>query len=262
MAMLTLCSQASFAEKKAKKEKKEMTWEWDGTKSGNATIDDYLVNIDTLYTKVQAYKGEMESFDFKDDTLYINGKIYVMTHMTDAQGQLVSRARVNWQCAQAYGEGTQIILDMTNAGLSSATAALALPQLGLKAFSFGKYVKGGPVIIEQGVKAIKEVRGTYMKNSRKWKSMKDGAIEDAASIGYTGFTDDVVKKLNKCYYIKEMTHDDPEYAETIKKFTGKTPEEIARENEEVARQIASATELPDDKTRRLEELPKMDDDED
>ena len=237
-----------------------MKWEWDGTKSGNTTIDDYLVNIDTLYTKVQAYKDEMSSFEFKFDTLYINEKVYVMTHMVDAEGKLVSRSRVNWQCAQAYAEGTQIILDMTNAGLSSASAALALPQLGLKALSFGKYVKGGPVIIEQGVKAIKEVRGAYMRSSRQWKAMKDGAIEDASSIGYAGFTDDVVKKLNKCYYIKPMEQDDPEYAETIKRFTGKTPEEIVRENEEFARQIAAATELPEDKTRRLDQLPKVPDD--
>lgn len=259
LALLTIGSQIEVSAQKKKKEKakKEMKWEWDGTKSGNTVIDNYLVNIDTLYTKVKAYKEDMASFDMKDDTLYVNGKVYIMTHMVDNTGQLVSRARVNWQCAQAYLEGTNIILDMTNAGLSSANAALELPQLGLNALKFGKYVKGGPVIISEGTTAIKEVRGKYMSNSRKWKAMKDGAIADASSIGYEGFTPEVVKKLNKCYYIKEMRQDDPEYAEVIARFTGKAPEDIAKENQEIAQKIQDTTILPDDKTKQLEQLPEV-----
>lgn len=259
LALLTIGSQVEISaqKKKKEKEKKEMKWEWDGTKSGNEVIDNYLVNIDTLYTKVKAYKDDMASFDMKDDTLFVNGKIYIMTHMVDNTGQLISRGRVNWQCAQAVAEGTNIVLDMTNAALSSGKAALELPKLGLKALSFGKYVKGGPVIISEGTKAIKEVRGKYMSNSRKWKAMKDGAIEDATSIGYTDFNSAVVEKLNKCYYIKEMRQDDPEYAEVIARFTGKSPEEIAKENQEIAQKIQNSTVLPDEKTKQLEQLPEI-----
>lgn len=248
-ALVTLFSQDLRA--------KEVKWDWDGTKSGNEKIDNYLVNIDTLYDKVQAYKESMGSFDMKDDTLYMNDKVYVMTHMESNTGELVSRSRVNWQCAQAGLEGGLIILDMTNASLSSASVALELPKLGLKALKFGKYVKGGPAVISEGIKSIKAIRGQYMSNSRKWKSMKDGAIQDPSTIGYEGFTESVVKKLNKCYYIKEIREDDPEYAEIIARYKAKDPESIAQENKDLAEKLDSSTVLPEEKNKEMDELPDL-----
>lgn len=236
---------------------KEIKWDWDGKTSGNEKIDNYLVNIDTLYNKMQAYKESMSSFEMKDDTLFVNGKIYVMTHMESITGDLVSRSRVNWQCAQAGLEGGLIILDMTNASLSSASAVLELPNLGLKALKFAKYVKGGPAIISEGIKTIKSIRGQYMSNSRKWKSMKDGAIEDPSTIGYDGFTPEIVKKLNKCYYIKEVREDDPEYPEIIARYKTKDPEVISQENKAFADKLDSSTVLPEDKSKELDEVPDL-----
>lgn len=257
LAMLTFGNQVLYAGKKEKKEKKELKWDWDGTMSGNATIDNYLLTIDTLYNRVQVYKETMGSYDMLDDTLFVNEKVYIMTHMANSSGELVSRSRVNWQCAQAVLEGGLIILDMTNAGLSSATAALELPNLGLKALKFGKYVKGGPAVISEGIKSIKSMRGQYMANSRKWKAMKDGAIEDPTTIGYDGFTPEIVKKLNKCYYIKEMREDDPEYAEVIARYKAKDPEVIAQENKDFADKLDSTTVLPEDKSKELDEVPDL-----
>lgn len=261
LAFFTLSGTINAQKKKDKNStnRKELKWDWDGTKSGNATIDKYLFEIDTLYNRVITYKDSIDCFNMCYDTLYVNDKIYVMAHMSDSEGRLVSRSRVNWQCAEAYTQGTNIILDMTNAGLSSASAALALPELGLNAFKFGKYVKGGPAVISEGIKAIKEVRGKWLTNSRNWKSMKDGALPDAAVIGYDGFSDNVIKKLNKCYYIKEINEENQDYAEIIEIRKNKTPEQIAAEAEAIAKQIEAGIVLPEDETKQKEDLPNLDD---
>ena len=255
LVLLTMGSQMEVSA--AKKEKKGLKWEWDGTKSGNKTIDDYLVQIDTLYNKVQEYQKSIDSYVMKDTTLQLNGKWYQIAWMEDSQGQILTRATVNWQCVQAYTLGANIILDMTNAGLGSATASLALPELGLKALKFGKYVKGGPAVISEGTKAIKAVRGKWIANSRQWKAMKDGAIEDPSTIGYEGFSTNFIEKLNKCFYIKEVKEDDPTYQEIVKSNEGKSAEEIAKDAQGWTNQMEQATVLPEDKSKALDETPDL-----
>lgn len=210
LALLTLGSQMEVAaEKKEKKakEKKALKWEWDGkTLSGNETIDTYIKTIDTLYNKVQSYAKNMSQYEMvtrivEDKT---TGKKYEMAYMLDDQGNLVTRGTVNWQCVEAVMQGTNIVLDMTNAGLMSANAALTLPQLGLNALKFGKYVKGGPAVISAGVKAIKDVRAVWLSNSRTWKDMKVDAVADVKSLNLEGMTDELAEKLNKCIYIREV----------------------------------------------------------
>lgn len=256
LALLTLGSQVQVTaqkKEKEKKEKKELKWDWDGTLSKNEEIDKYLLTIDTLYNKVQAYKETFGTFSIVSDTFSVNNKIYAISCLADETGQIISRARVNWQFAQAYADGALILLDMTNAGLMSANAALTLPKLGLGAIKFAKYVKGGPAVISKGTSAIKEIRGKCLKNSRRWKEMKEGALEDAASIGYEGFNDQILKKLNKCYYVKEITEDDPEYAEIIAKYKNMTADEIASQCQGVAQKIENTTVLPEDKSKETEE---------
>ena len=255
LALLTMGSQMEVSA--AKKEKNGLKWEWDGTKSGNETIDKYLLQIDTLYNKVQEYQKSIDSYVMKDTTLQFNGKWYQIAWMEDSQGQILTRATVNWQCVQAYTLGANIILDMTNAGLGSANAAMALPQLGLKALKFGKYVKGGPAVISEGTKAIKTVRGKWIANSRQWKAMKDGAIEDPSTIGYKGFSTSFIEKLNKCFYIKEVKEDNPTYQEIVKKNEGKSADEIAKDASGWTSQMEQATVLPEDKSKALDETPNL-----
>lgn len=260
LSLFVLCAQVQVsAQKKEKKEKakKEIKWEWDGTKSGNQKIDNYLVQIDTVYRNVREYQNNLESFVLKDTVLCINNKYYEFAWMENSQGEMLTHASVNWQFWYASLTGTKIILDMTNASLASANAALELPSLGLSAFKFAKYVKGGPAVISSGINAIKAVRGKWIANSRKWKAMKDGAVKDPSTIGYDGFSEELIATLNKCVYIKEVKEDAPEYEEIIKKFTGKTSEEIAAENEGFATEIAAATILPEEKSKALDELPDL-----
>ena len=225
LALFTLGTalQAATMAKKDKKEKKELKWEWDGTLSGDTVIDNYLRNIDTLYRNVIEYRETITAYDFRTDTLEINGKHYVLAYMLNKDGNFVTRGTVNWQCAQAVMNAVNIALDMTNASLSSATAALALPGLGLKAFSFGKYVKGGPAVIAQGLKTVKTMRGQWLDNSRTWKDLKKGAIADPSTLNY--FDAAALEKLNKCCYLKEIVQTDPTYQAVVESQETKSTEQ-------------------------------------
>ena len=257
LALLTLGSQMEVAaqkKEKAKKEKKELKWEWDGkTLSGNKEIDNYIKTIDTLYTRVQTYKDSLDSYTLESKAFELNGKKYELAYMLNSEGQLVTRGQVNWQCVQAVLQGTNIVLDMTNAGLMSANAALTLPQLGLKALSFGKYVKGGPAVISQGTKAIKAVRKKWKKNARRWKEMKVDAIEDPKSLNFEGMTDELAKKLNKCCYIKEIK----ETSET--KEEDKSEAQVIGDAKETFNIIAKAEQAKEDARKDAENMEGYDD---
>ena len=245
LALFTLgtAAQAGTMAKKDKKDKKELKWEWDGTLSGDTVIDNYLQNIDTLYRNVIAYRDDISAFDFRTDTLEINGKNYILAYMLNKDGNLVTRGTVNWQCAQAVMNGVNIVLDMTNAGLSSATAALALPGLGLKALSFGKYVKGGPAVIAQGIKTVKTMRGQWIANSRTWKDLKSGAIEDPSKLNY--FDASALEKLNKCCYLKEIVETDPTYNTVVERLQTKSAEQREADAKAAAELLSNTTIAPE-----------------
>ncbi len=252
LALLMAGGTLTFAAKKEKKPKKEITWNWDGTKSGNKTIDDYLVCIDTIYRNIQLYKEETESYQMKIDTLVIGGKYYAVAYMLNKEGELVTRGQVNWQCADAITNGVGIVLDITNAQLSTATAVLALPELGLSAFTFGKYVKGGAAVFAKGIKEIKTIRGTWVGNSRKWKSLKNGAIQDPASLNY--FDEASLAKLNKCCYIKEILPEDKAYTTIVEQKKAKSEEELKAEADAFAQQFAQRNVAPEDAKKKLDDI--------
>lgn len=235
----TLEMTAQKKEKKEKKAKKELKWEWDGTKSGNETIDNYLLTIDTLYNRVISYRDSIDAFQFKCETLEIGGKYYQMAWMLNPEGQLVTQGQVNYQCFKACGDGLNIVLDMTNAGLQSVNAALALPSLGLNALKFGKYVKGGPAVIAQGLTTVKTMRGTWISNLKTWRGLKNGALDEAQVRELGIFNDDAVKKITKCVYIKLIDPADPEYTDVETIMKSKTDEEKEAVAKAYADQIAS-----------------------
>jgi len=251
----TICTVQAAKEKK-EKAKKEIKWDWDGTKSGNATIDDYLVCIDTTYRNIKQYKEEMEDYQFVDTTLFINGKYYAVAYMLNSKGELVTRGQVNWQCAQAVLTGVNLVLDITNAQLATANALLELPNLGLNALKFAKYVKGGPAVFTQGIKEIKTIRGQWITNSKKWKSLKNGAIEDPSSLNY--YDEATLAKINKCIYIKEIQADDPEYKEKIEQMKAKSEEQLLADSKAWGQQIEQIALAPEDAKKVLDNI---DDDE-
>ena len=252
VAMLTLGTTLNATPATKEKKKKEIKWDWDGTRSGNATIDNYLVTIDKTYKEIQQYKETMDNYRMAGDTISINGKYYAVAYMLNAQNEMVTRGQVNWQCANAVADGLNIVLDITNAQLLTADAVLELPELGLKAFSFGKYVKGGAVIFTQGIKEIKAVRGQWVANSKKWKALKNGAIEDPASLNY--FDEAALKKLNKCCYIKEILPEDEAYTAIVEQKQAKSEDELKAEAEAFAQQFAQYNVAPEDASKSLDDI--------
>lgn len=257
LAVLTLGSQVQIAaqkKEKSKKEKEELKWEWDGTKSNNETIDKYLVTIDSLYNRVLSYRDSINAYEYKDTMITIGGENYIFAYMLNPEGQYVTRGQVNWQCAQALMEGVNLVLDLTNAGLGSVNAALALPSLGLNALKFGKYVKGGPAVITQGVKMVKIIRGTWIGNSKHWKEMKADAMsaEEVAKLGI--FSNDAVKKLNKCFYVKKLPSTDPTYQKEIKRQLSKSQDELDEEAKKFAAEVAQTLQTSEDKSKELDDI--------
>ena len=255
LALLTLGGTLEVAaQKKEKKPKKELKWEWDGVKSGNETIDKYLLTIDTLYNRVISYRDSVDKYVFKKDTLGINGKYYEIARMINADGQLVTQGEVNFQCYTACMDGLSIVLAMTNAGLQSANAALALPQLGLNALKFAKYVKGGPAVISQGLTTVKTIRGKWITNLKDWRKMKAGALSEneLRSLGY--FDDASIKKIMKCIYVTEIKPGEPEYQQVQTVMKNKTEEEKKAEAEAYAQVIANSEVAKEDARRTMQEV--------
>lgn len=249
LAMLTLGSQMEVTAQK---------WEWDGKLSNNETIDNFLLKTDTLYNRVKSYRENISSFQFVSDTLVINDKNYLLVYMLNSDGNIVTRGTVNWQLAGALLNSTAIVMDMTTALLSATSAALELPKLGLKALKFTKYVtKGAPSVIKEGLSTIRAIRGTYIGNTRTWKGMKEGAVEDPSSLNY--FSDEALSILNKCCYIKEINKLDPEYEAVEEWKINKTPEEIEAAGNLFKEKFELLAIAPEIEGQAMDELPDDDD---
>ena len=200
---------------KKKKEKKPFTWELPNPLSGNADIDEYLLACDTLWNDIQKYSESMTTYTYKEDTLRnVNGADYVMAHMENATGEYLTRGAVAWQLVEAVTTGAEIVLDATNIGLQTAVATMALPELGMKAFTFGKYLKAGPKIIAMGGKEIKELATIRRAQLQSWKATKKDAV-DAKDLGV--WNEEQLKSLAKCCFIKKLdTNTTRELTETEK----------------------------------------------
>lgn len=212
---------------KKKKEKKAYEWKWDGELSGNETVDGYLLSCDTLWTEIQSYRKDIDQFDYVEDTLTIHDKTYLVVHLENKEGQIFTTGTANWQLFQSVMSGLNIVLSSTQIGLQTASATLSLPQLGLKALSFGKYVKAGPNIIGIGMKEIKGIVEQRRYQWGQWKQAKEGAVDaetiDWASLGLSA--EMPVDKLKKCFFIKEVTPQAENYEEIITIQQNKTDEQ-------------------------------------
>lgn len=222
MAMLMMVPMGVTAQKKEKKKKEKKAYEWKMPEqlSGDATIDEYLLSCDTLWNKVQSYTENMTTYIYKVDTLWnVNGAHYIMAHMETTGGQYLTRSAANWQLVEAITTGAEIVLDATNIGLQTASATMSLPNLGLKALSYAKYVKAGPNIIAKAGKEIKELASFRRSQWQSWKAMKTDAV-DASTLGL--WNEEQLKALEKCCFIKKL---DTTTAREL------TPEELAAQEQ-------------------------------
>jgi hypothetical protein len=234
------------------KEKKKYEWNWDGTKSGNEDFDEYLLKVDTLWNKIKTYHETLDKFTYKEDTLSVDGKYYVVAYMTTDEGQYVTRSTVNWQFSEAILQSSQIVLDATDAALLTTSATMALPSLGLNALSFGKYLKGGPVVIGRGTGEMKTVWSLRKQQAKRWKAMKEDAV-DPSTLSLN-LTESQVKLLNKCAFIKEYNETSDDYQMISEVQKNKTEEQLQAERDAFANSLASAIILPEDEAKMLDDI--------
>lgn len=236
---------------KKSKEKKEYVWDWNGERSGDKDFDEYLVKINELWKMMDTYQAKFGSYNYVEDTLQINGKLYIMAHMEDANKSVVTRGTVNWLFANSISTGVSIVLDATSASLLTTSATLALPLLGLKAVKFGKYLKGGPMVINKGVKDIGAMTKQTKLNLRSWRSLKNGAV-DPETLNY--FSEQALKTMKRCYYVKEIVKTAPTYTVIEQRLKDKTPAEIEAEANRIGQEIAQQMVLPEDANKDLDDL--------
>lgn len=225
---------------KKKKEKKEFVWALPDP-SGDENIDDYLLSCDTLYHKITTYKDSLSHYKYQEAAFTVDGKDYLFKCMIDSvNNQFLSYGMGRWQVAQGIMAGANIVLDATTLSMKTATAALSLPGLGLKAMKYFKPVKDlGPHVIGMGLKEIPAIKKECQNTMRKYGNAKKTAIAPEA------LTPAVREHL-----ITELGID----AGTFEKWYGKyifIAEDIQEATEGTENQIVEKTEAEKDAGNKL-----------
>ena len=235
--------------KKKKKAKKEFVWDWDHVKSGNEDVDEYLLACDTLWNDITQYQENITAYEFKEDTFKLGDKYYVMAWMQTKDNALLTKSAANWQLVESITSGVSIVANSVQIAAQTATATISLPSLGLKALSYGKYVKAGPIIIGKAGKEIKEIVLLRKEQMKKWKAMRQDAIEPATL--FPDMDPNLLNKLSKSYFIKELKPEEAGYDEIKTIMEQKSPEELAQDQKEWLAALEAKTELPEDAQKTL-----------
>lgn len=177
----------NFVDKKEKKEKKKKAkkpyvWVMPAL-TGNKDFDDYLKLCDDLNNKIVAYSDSIVFYEVAEiHVIDESGEKDIQYHVVDSAGNLRSANKAfqqNFDLVMAY---PLIALDMTNLGLASTSASLALADLGLNAISYGKYIKAGPILIGRGGKEMKEIYKRARAQAKQIKALKEGKIDDVKAL--------------------------------------------------------------------------------
>ena len=157
---------------KKKKEKKPYVWKMPAL-TGNQSFDDYLKLCDDLNNKITAYAENIVFYEVvgvrvMDET----GEQEIKYHVVDSVGNLRSANKAFEQNFQLITSYPLIALDMTNLGLATSTATLALTDLGLNSISYAKYLKAGPILIGRGGKEMKEIYQRARAQAKQIKALK------------------------------------------------------------------------------------------
>lgn len=172
-------SQPALAGTKGKKEKKPYVWEMPKL-TGNQEFDDYLRKCDTLNTKIRSYCDAITFYQVRPISITENGKeidrewCMVDTVTNTLRSSNMAFAQ-NMDLILAY---PAIAIEMASMGVYTAAATAALPSLGLKSLSYGKYLKAGPNIIAAGGKEMKKIYKTARAQAKQIKDLKAGKIDD------------------------------------------------------------------------------------
>ena len=171
--------QTATAAKKGKKEKKPYVWEMPEL-TGNQEFDDYLRKCDTLNTRIRSYCDAITFYQMRPISITENGK------EIDRQWCMVDTVTNTLRSSNlAFAQNLNLILsypaiavEMASMGVYTASATTALPSLGMKALSYGKYLKAGPNIIGAGGKEMKRIYKAARAQAKQIKDLKAGKVDD------------------------------------------------------------------------------------
>ena len=184
LAMTIAMPTSSFGadKKKEKKAKKKAEWVLPEL-TGNEGFDTYLLKCDTLNTKIKSYCDSIEFFEMAEITVSDE------TGEKDIQYAIVNEAGELRSSNKAFKQNMDIILaypliaaDITGLAAYTATATASLPSLGMKALSYGKYVKSGPSIIGDGFQEMKKIYKKARGQAKQIKALKEGKIDEIPAI--------------------------------------------------------------------------------
>lgn len=203
-----ICPTDAYAQKKKKKKKKEFVWELPEL-SGNETIDEYLLSCDTLYNNIRTYSESLAHYQYEEVNFTVDSKNYSLKYMRDTlTNRYLSYGMGRWQVAQGITAGTTIVLEATTLSLQTASAALALPELGLKAIKYFKPVKDlGPHVIGLGIKEIGELKKVCQETMRKYTNAKK-----------TAYTDETLPAAVKTYLMTAWGMDEEKFLKQYYKY--------------------------------------------
>lgn len=165
--------------------KKEFVWEMPEL-TKNEDFDKYLLTCDTLNDRIRAYCDSVVFYEVKkiqevdangDVIIDENGRPKEIYAVVDHENHIRGSKEAIFQYADMILNGTSIILDMANIAVLTATATTALPSLGLKAFSYGKYLKAGPIMVKDGTLEIKEIVSKCRTQAKAIRAYKNSFTE-------------------------------------------------------------------------------------
>lgn len=179
---IVLPQQACAAKKKEKKEKKAYEWVLPEL-TGDKSFDEYLLKCDTMYNTISHYRDSITFYEVAEiHVLDETGEKDIRYHVVDSAGNLRSANKAFQQNLDIVLAYPQIALDMTLIATYTASATASLPGLGLKALSYGKYLKAGPKIVELGGKEMKTIYKQARTQAKQIKALKEGKIDDVKAL--------------------------------------------------------------------------------
>lgn len=176
--------------KKEKKVKKEFVWEMPEL-TKNKDFDTYLLTCDTLNSRIRAYCDGIVFYEVKkiqeidasgNVIMDENGNPKEIYAVVDNENHIRGSKEAIFQYADMILSGTNIILDMANMSVLTVSATASLPSLGLKALSYGKYLKAGPIMVKDGAIEIKEIVGKCREQAKAIRAYKNSFTESGELI--------------------------------------------------------------------------------
>ena len=172
-------AQDSKKEKKEKKKSKPFVWEMPEL-TGNETFDNYLKTCDTLYHRIRSYSDSIVFYKVKKGVVTDKktGEQKEVMGVFDEEGNLRSSGKALLQYAELTLQGTSLLGDLAVITTSTAAASTALPSLGMKALSYGKYVKAGPKIVQMGTDEVGEIVKMTRTQAKEIRALRKGYNEE------------------------------------------------------------------------------------